>query len=354
MNVRQHIKKSPKSYLNWHSDCIKFASNIVLFSICGILFTKCASKSVYETDELSSKASASITTSNGEQILLNSENYGVNVSEDQLTYNDGTIINNSISRINFLNKAGSALYHSKVDYMVVRSPNNRVFHVVLPDSTKIWLSENSSLAIPRNFDKSANRIVNLSGEAYFDVSEVNVTSDKGIKKLPFTVLSKGQQTEVYGTKFNLNANPQKEKTTLFTGNLKITPLVGKDGDQLIAENPQLSLSHLSAGKPIMLLPNQSATLAHNKFEVETVSGQEEIEWDENDITFRNTTLKKILTIVATWYNVEVIYKTNNRVTNTLLGGSIVRTGELQEILFMLAMTANVKFKVNGDRVVVYK
>src|SRR3546814_12659628 len=77
--------------------------------------------------------------------------------------------------------------------------------LTLSDGTKVWLNSASTLKYPSQFAAS-ERIVNLEGEAYFEVS----------KGVPFKVLSHGQTVEVLGTQFNVSAYPEEQRvhTTL--------------------------------------------------------------------------------------------------------------------------------------------
>ena len=68
--------------------------------------------------------------------------------------------------------------------------------VKLDDGTKITLNQNSSLSIDKNFNSNA-RLVELDGEAYFDVA-------KNPEK-PFITKSKNTYTKVLGTSFEIES-----------------------------------------------------------------------------------------------------------------------------------------------------
>lgn len=354
MDVQQ-IKHTIKSYLNSYRNYVKLIAGIILFMICGISLINCASNSIPEKEQLNNVDFASVSIPNGEKIILSKDKFGVIFKENQLMYNDGAIIKSAKNRFDFLNNPRTNFFHGNPEYMIVSSPIDRMFRIVLPDSTRIWLSANSSLAIPMNFDGINNRIVRLAGEANFDVPEINVPSKQGKKRLPFTVVSKGQQTEVNGTKFNLRAfsNEEVVKTTLITGNLKITPLTGTIENPLLNNLIEARRSKLEIAKSVFLMPNQLATSTNNKLIVQNADDQEILDWDESGVEFRNTSLKKIMSLIATWYNVKVIFKIGNK-SNLLLGGSIDRKSSMEDVLYMLTMTVNAKFKINKDRIVVYE
>src|SRR5690606_31117346 len=87
---------------------------------------------------------------------------------------------------------------------------------------------------PGHFEDEA-RVVELAGEAYFDVSE-QVSSLTG-KLQPFVVVSDGQKIEVLGTEFNISAYPDdaETRTTLINGSVRV---VTRKGSALIRPGEQ--------------------------------------------------------------------------------------------------------------------
>ena len=87
--------------------------------------------------------------------------------------------------------------------------------ILLPDGTSVTLNHYSSLSYPKQF-KSDNREVELSGEAYFEVSKN--------KKHPFIVQNETIDVQVLGPHFNVDAYPDNPdvKTTLLTGSVAVS------------------------------------------------------------------------------------------------------------------------------------
>lgn len=85
---------------------------------------------------------------------------------------------------------------------------------VLPDGTKVWLNASTQLVYKPSFWKR-ERLVDLNGEAYFEVSHN--------KHKPFVVNSKDVRTCVLGTKFNVRARSSEAKvvTTLLKGLVQV-------------------------------------------------------------------------------------------------------------------------------------
>lgn len=95
--------------------------------------------------------------------------------------------------------------------------------IVLPDSTKVWLSPATTLSF-EPFG-GGNREVRLDGEAFFDVTTRS--------EAPFSIRSGHYKTVVLGTSFNVQAYPSEgtATVTVLTGKVKVT--VG-DGERSVA------------------------------------------------------------------------------------------------------------------------
>ena len=75
--------------------------------------------------------------------------------------------------------------------------------VYLSDGTQVCLHTNTSLSLNTDFNDNS-RLVNLLGEAYFDI--------KHDKDHPFVVETEGMKVVVHGTKFNVTSHPDSANT----------------------------------------------------------------------------------------------------------------------------------------------
>ncbi len=70
----------------------------------------------------------------------------------------------------------------------------------LPDGSAVWLNENSQLQFNKKFEQ---RIVQLQGEAFFDVAHLDSNF--------FKIQSGDAETTVFGTSFNVRAYPTEDR-----------------------------------------------------------------------------------------------------------------------------------------------
>ena len=85
--------------------------------------------------------------------------------------------------------------------------------IILPDGTKVQL--NGATTIRYDINDTEQRLVHLSGEAFFDVAKN--------PDCPFRVMVNDFQIEVLGTSFNVNTYKKDViETSLLTGKIKIS------------------------------------------------------------------------------------------------------------------------------------
>lgn len=225
--------------------------------------------------------------------------------------------------ITFLNNPGFN-NASSTDFNTIETPKGGEFKVCLPDGSNVWLNAASTLRFPTTFVYAGTRSVQLSGEAYFEISKD--------KAHPFIVSTENQEVKVLGTHFNVNSYPEEPtvKTTLIEGSVLVSTLEGKTATL----NPgQQSVNN---GKTIM---------------VGNVNIENEIDWHNGTFTFNGEPLANIMNKLARWYDLKIIYK-NKDVQYKRFAGSASRYAKISDILCQLELTGEVKFKIEGKEITV--
>lgn len=210
-------------------------------------------------------------------------------------------------------------------YNMVSTPRGGQHQVSLPDGSKVWLNAASSLRFPVSFASMPQRKVELTGEAYFEV-----TKDKDH---PFLVASAGQTVEVLGTHFDVNAygDGGKMKTTLLEGSVR---LVGGNAARV-------------------LLPGQQGILYQNSLSVGNVKTESAVAWKEGYFSFKNESLENIMSSLSRWYDVDVEYK-DEEIRDDPFWGTVSRFAKVGDVLKVLERTGEVHFRIEGRKIIVSK
>lgn len=194
--------------------------------------------------------------------------------------------------------------------------------IVLPDGTTTWVHSNTSLSYNTNF-KVKERVVNVSGEAYFDV-----THDKNN---PFIVQMDGVKVVVHGTKFNVEAFPES--------------------DNIYVSLQKGSVSLETSKEQRMLRPGEIAT--YNKrdqgIQVEKGDVNLAVSWAKDLIIFQNKNLGEITQILSKWYNVKI--NLSPKVKDQFRYTFTLRHEPLEEILRIMSRIHPIEYSFDEENVV---
>lgn len=210
-------------------------------------------------------------------------------------------------------------------FNTMQTPRGGIYQVNLPDGTHVWLNSSSTLKYPMAFTGS-ERVVELTGEAYFEVAHN--------PEMPFRVKSKSQTVEVLGTHFNVNAYPDEivSKTTLLQGSVKVTATL--------------------SGTSKTIVPGQQAVLRLTGIQLHKVDAENAIAWKNGLFHFENEDIHTIMNKISRWYDVDVIYHGN--VTGIRFGGTLSRFADIEKVLRKLELTNTIHFKIEGRRIIVMR
>ena len=264
---------------------------------------------------------AILTLSDGTKIILEDAKNGILANQAGVSIqkkSDGELLYSFSNSANSVTQAEDNILYNKIE-----TPIGGKYQVNLPDGSKVWLNSSSSLRFSALFNGDT-REVELSGEAYFDVSKN--------KSKPFRVITKDQIVEVLGTQFNINSYSDEGpiKTTLIEGSVKI---IYKDKVVLLSPGQQF----------------QPKELVSAVLEADT---EEVVAWKEGYFVFKNEDIKSIMRKLSRWYNVEVSY--SGDIPEVGFGGNISRSKDISEVLDVLQLTNAIHFKVEGRRITVMR
>ena len=253
---------------------------------------------------------------NGEAIDLKSTS-GVELKEK-----DGTVIQVDSTVLNY--QQAPARTSEKLAYNKVNVPRGGEYQLMLSDGSKVQLNSMSSIRFPVQFAQDC-RLVELEGEAYFEVSKTGQS---------FIVQTKGMKIEVLGTTFNISAYANEEyQTTLVSGSVKVQ-----------TEN----------GSNRILKPSEQAciTPGSNQINVRNVDTAFYTSWIHGKINFKDQRLDDIMKTLARWYDMDVVYE--NEATKELRFGCYVnRYNEITPLVKLLEQTGRVTVTVEGKTIKIF-
>ena len=253
---------------------------------------------------------------NGEAIDLKSTS-GVELKEK-----DGTVIQVDSTVLNY--QQAPARTSEKLAYNKVNVPRGGEYQLMLSDGSKVQLNSMSSIRFPVQFAQDC-RLVELEGEAYFEVSKTGQ---------PFIVQTKGMKIEVLGTTFNISAYANEEyQTTLVSGSVKVQT---ENGSNRILKPPEQAC----------------ITPGSNQINVRNVDTAFYTSWIHGKINFKDQRLDDIMKTLARWYDMDVVYE--NEATKELRFGCYVnRYNEITPLVKLLEQTGRVTVTVEGKTIKIF-
>lgn len=195
-------------------------------------------------------------------------------------------------------------------------PKAGTYKLMLSDGTQVWMNALSSLKFPVSFP-GGKRIVELHGEAYFEVAQDS--------RSPFSVITDRQKVNVIGTSFNIDAyDSSKILTTLVEGTIKVGT-----GDKVVVLKPGQQSVNLSGDLKLNRQADLDMVLA----------------WKNGNFLFKENSIEDIMLQVARWYDVDIRYAAKHPTDHFV--GNLPRKDSLSHVLRLLELTGSVRFKIDG-------
>ncbi len=267
----------------------------------------------YKNDVAPGSNKAILTLGNGSKIDL------VNTKDGIIESDKGVKIDKAGETVIY--KSNSPKYStSETVFNTITTPRGGQYQLALPDGSKVWMNNASSIKFPVAFSGNTREVV-LSGEAYFEVA-------KNPNK-PFIVHVNDLEVKVLGTHFNIMCYSDESsiKTTLIEGSVK------------------LSKGNFSE----LLYPGKIATFQHQSFTVADADIEQELAWKNGYFIFNKSDIETIMRQLARWYDVNVNYE--GAKPKNLFVGQIKKEASLAESLKIIELSG-IHFKIEGRNLIV--
>ncbi|MEQ8650336.1 MAG: FecR domain-containing protein [Cyclobacteriaceae bacterium] len=194
--------------------------------------------------------------------------------------------------------------------------------VHLRDGSKVKLNAESSITFPKYFSDSS-RIVNLKGEAYFEVAE---DIDR-----PFLVVVGNVVVQALGTSFSIRN--EKGSTSVYLTSGKVSVTSSKIDDAVI----------LAPGEMV----------AENNGFFDEINGFDyaDIAWVDNVLIFRDASSSQVFQQLEKWYGVDIHVK--DELARWSFSGQF-ENEPLKEVLIGIGHSEEFDFEIQNKEVVIKK
>ena len=203
-------------------------------------------------------------------------------------------------------------------YQTVSTPLASKTSFQLPDGSTVWLNSGSSLRFPAKF-VGGKRLVELTGEAYFDVAK---NGD------PFTVKTSRFDVNVMGTAFDVMAYRNE------------IPVVTLERGKVMLETRSGARDFLTPGEQAHIdTLQESITLS--KVDTRIFSA-----WIHDRLIFQNEPLSAVVKRLERWYNVDIHVDDPSLMDLRLTAN--IEFESIREIMELMEITLPVKYAYNKD------
>jgi len=212
---------------------------------------------------------------------------------------------------------------SETVYQEVRASYGTRTKLLLADGSTVWLNSGSTLRFPINFDNAEERVVELNGEGYFDVTKN--------ESKPFIVNTSGLDVKVYGTSFNVSAYDEYDSMEVALVEGKVSLVQGERGDrkELMVLKPNDVVECNISEKRL----SRSSDSKMNKYTA----------WRDGKIIFYGDPIEKVVSRLEKWYNVDIEIK--DKALQDYRFTATFNDETLEQVLKLLSLSSPMEYKI---------
>lgn len=197
----------------------------------------------------------------------------------------------------------------------------------LSDGTSVKLNVSSTLRVSDEFN-SKQRVVHLTGGAYFDVATDSTR--------PFIVQTEDASVDVHGTSFDVRAYPDGERrvqVAVEEGSVSLRPQQDDDVQQG---------AELGAGEVGWLAGQEKAVM------IETADVETYLGWTEGRLVFEDTPLSEVAVRLERWYNLDVNVRDDSLRSLRLTAN--LKSHSVRNVLDVISASLGIRYQVNQNTV----
>lgn len=212
------------------------------------------------------------------------------------------------------------------EYRTVIAEHGERSHLQLADGSDVMLNVDSKIRLPSAFNDN-RRIVELTGEAYFDVETDS--------SRPFIVKTGDAAVRVRGTAFNVRGYPDEQtvQVAVTEGGVSFQPRAKAGGTAAV---------ELDAGE-VGWMTEADTTIQTQAADVDTYIG-----WTKGRLVFDDTPLPKVARQLERWYGLEV--RVQSPALDSLRLTANLKSQSMRDVLDVVAATFDIRYRIEQDTV----
>ncbi|SHM73400.1 FecR family protein [Cyclobacterium lianum] len=212
----------------------------------------------------------------------------------------------------------------KAETVIKSNGRGQKSKILMTDGSIIYLNASSELSYSRNF--SHNRVVRLTGEAYFEVANDSLN--------PFRVITGEIETVALGTAFNINAYREEQvQVALASGKVLVEHQENRNSVFL---NPGQSTEFQPEGGKLKVLPVDTHKISL---------------WKEGILYFEKKPFPDLIPLLENWYNVDI--EIRGTMPDDRCTGRFEKKEYLSNVLKVLEHSIGFSFEIEGSKVIIY-
>ena len=263
-------------------------------------------------------------------------------SEITLITSDGKSINLKTQDVKPNNNENFELNKNTITYKKTKSvssnalntlrvPYGKTFNVHLSDGTSVYLNSGTYITYPVIFNEGDDREVFVSGEAFFDVKNNNLSR--------FIVNSNLSSAIVFGTKFNFKDYPEdySSEIILTEGSLGVKKLDNSKDEKII-----------------IIKPGERAKVNYDTPNIKRSRVNTSIytSWIDGRVVFRNENLENMIRKLERIYNV-IIINNNTEIKERFFSATILSEKEtISDVLSYLKKVYGLNYQIINNKIII--
>jgi len=223
--------------------------------------------------------------------------------------------------------------------------------ILMPDSTKIWLNAGTTITYNQDYGRN-DRILNLNGEAYFDVKKDSLHS--------FIVNTQDIAIHALGTRFNVKSYPDEKtiSTTLEEGKIDVRFLSIADRKESVLLKPKDKLiyhketsekvKYTESAEERIILPDtkNKVTDLKNIAVIPNVRTELYTSWKDPRWIIDREPLSTLVPMLERRFNLKIIFE-DEQLKNFKFTGTI-ENETVDQLLSALKFTAPIYYTISKD------